>query len=145
MNVKREVSIGRKIFGYAYPPIGWGAGAALLAWIGFAQTDLITAFVVGFLVGVFHDLALIKIYDYRDNLHVYAQLEGIYNQAMNHYESDQWIEALEKLNEILLQAPDHKRALRYAIECNQQLSRLDDVQELRLQYDEYYPGVEESD
>ena len=41
------------------PPIGWGAGAMLIAWLGVLDMDLLSAFVLGFIVGLVHDIALV--------------------------------------------------------------------------------------
>ena len=48
----------RFILKWTYPPLGWGIGAALVAWLGVIELDISTAFVTGFIVGLVHDLAL---------------------------------------------------------------------------------------
>ena len=48
----------RFILKWTYPPLGWGLGAALVAWLGVIELDIPTAFVTGFIVGLVHDLAL---------------------------------------------------------------------------------------
>ncbi|MGY5870905.1 MAG: hypothetical protein RTV72_01530 [Candidatus Thorarchaeota archaeon] len=44
---------------WIYPPIGWGVGAVLITWLGVLDMDLLSAFVLGFIVGLVHDIALV--------------------------------------------------------------------------------------
>lgn len=47
------------IIKWTYPPLQWAAGAALLAYFGFLEMALLPAFVVGFIVGLVHDIGLV--------------------------------------------------------------------------------------
>lgn len=44
---------------WIYPPVGWGIGAALISLMGVLEMDLLSAFFLGFIVGLVHDLALV--------------------------------------------------------------------------------------
>ena len=43
---------------WLYPPILWGVGAAAIAWMGVLEADIVSAFFLGFIVGIVHDLLL---------------------------------------------------------------------------------------
>ena len=47
------------IIKWIYPPIGWGVGAMLIAWLGVLEMDLFSAFILGCIVGLVHDIALV--------------------------------------------------------------------------------------
>ena len=47
------------IIKWTYPPIQWGIGAVLIAWLGVLDMELLPAFVLGFIVGLVHDLGLV--------------------------------------------------------------------------------------
>ncbi|MFW9794594.1 MAG: hypothetical protein ACFFEE_09850 [Candidatus Thorarchaeota archaeon] len=52
------------IIKWIYPPIGWGLGASLIAWMGVLQMDLLSAFAFGFIIGLVHDIAM-TFFDYQ--------------------------------------------------------------------------------
>ena len=47
------------IIKWTYPPLQWATGAALLAYFGFLEMALLPAFVLGFIVGLVHDIGLV--------------------------------------------------------------------------------------
>ena len=47
------------IIKWTYPPICWGIGALLVAWVGVLDMDLLSAFILGCIVGLVHDIALV--------------------------------------------------------------------------------------
>ena len=47
------------IIKWTYPPLQWGIGALLIAWLGVLDMQLFPAFVLGFCVGLVHDLGLV--------------------------------------------------------------------------------------
>jgi hypothetical protein len=47
------------IIKWTYPPIGWGVGAMLVAWLDILEMDLLSAFILGCIVGLVHDIALV--------------------------------------------------------------------------------------
>lgn len=49
----------RFIIKWTYAPTGWGLGALLIAWLGVLEMDLLSAFILGFLVGLVHDIAIV--------------------------------------------------------------------------------------
>lgn len=133
------VSNRSRAFWLIYGPIMWGLGVALLALIGFTQLDILTAFFVGFIVGFLHDLALIKVYEYRNNLELYTHWDLEFHRALKYYEEGDWTSSLKELNSILKMAPDHKRALYYAALCNKELGNWVVFEELCIRYLEFYP------
>ena len=49
----------RFIIKWTYAPAAWGLGALLIAWLGVLEMDLLPAFVLGFIVGLVHDIAIV--------------------------------------------------------------------------------------
>ena len=47
------------IIKWTYPPLQWGLGALLIAYFGFLNMELFPAFILGFCVGIVHDLAIV--------------------------------------------------------------------------------------
>ena len=47
------------IIKWTYPPLQWATGAVLLAYFGFLDMALLPAFLIGFMVGLVHDLGLV--------------------------------------------------------------------------------------
>ena len=47
------------IIKWTYPPAGWGLGALLIAWLGVLEMELLSAFILGFIVGLVHDIAIV--------------------------------------------------------------------------------------
>ena len=47
------------IIKWTYPPIGWGVGAMIVTWLGVLDMDLLSAFILGCIVGLVHDIALV--------------------------------------------------------------------------------------
>ena len=47
------------IIKWTYPPLQWGVGALLIAWLGVLDMQLFPAFVLGFCVGLVHDLGMV--------------------------------------------------------------------------------------
>jgi hypothetical protein len=44
---------------WIYPPLQWATGAVLIAWLGVLDMELFHAFILGFIVGLVHDLGLV--------------------------------------------------------------------------------------
>lgn len=47
------------IIKWTYPPLQWGIGALLIAWLGVLDMQLLPAFILGFCVGLVHDLGMV--------------------------------------------------------------------------------------
>ena len=47
------------IIKWIYPPLQWATGAVLIAYLGVLDMELIPAFILGFCVGLVHDLGLV--------------------------------------------------------------------------------------
>ncbi len=47
------------IIKWTYPPLQWGIGAMLIAWLGVLDMELLPAFILGFCVGIVHDIGLV--------------------------------------------------------------------------------------
>ncbi|MBD3405518.1 MAG: hypothetical protein GF411_05205 [Candidatus Lokiarchaeota archaeon] len=132
-----EIPISRRrlIYEYVFRPLSWGTGSALLAWIGFVEVGIIWAFIVGLIVGIVHDGVLygMGVITYRrkvETIHVIS----MFTEATNHYEAQNWNEALEILMEIHQYAPGYKDGHYLALRCYE---KLEDWSSLILLGDEY--------
>lgn len=47
------------IIKWTYPPLQWATGALLIAYFGFLDMELLPAFILGFCVGLVHDLGMV--------------------------------------------------------------------------------------
>jgi tetratricopeptide (TPR) repeat protein len=123
-----------------YPPVIWGIGAALLAVIGFSNIEVPMAFVIGFCVGLVHDLALVALGVIGYGGWVFAnRVWRRLRDGVTKYEEGEWLEALEIFTEILDEVPSYQSALYYAVCCQIELENWEEVERLSEQYLRIYP------
>ncbi len=131
----------RVLIEIVYRPIIWGIGAALLAVIGFANSEIPIAFFVGFCVGLVHDLVLVALGAMGYSSWVFGNRVGRrLGEGVRKYDEGEWLEGLDIFTEILDQVPDYQSAFYYAICCHIELEDWEKVETLSSAYLKIYPN-----
>lgn len=132
------------IFEILYRPVAWGLGVVLLSWFDFASWDFLTAFIVGFCVGVVHDLALwaFGVINYREKI-VATRLEIQFDRGLDYFSKSEWDRALPVFLGRLRLAPGNKKALYFAIRCYEGLCEWGLMEETCQRYLNLYPRDKE--
>jgi len=99
-------------------PIGWGCGAVAASAVGLISLDLISAFVLGFIVGIVHDLALyyLRIIGFSSRIRA-IRFEDRFARASRTFADGNWRNALPLLENLHRSWPGHKGALYLLIRC----------------------------
>ncbi len=71
----------------------------------------------------------------------YGELEIVFEEGMDHYEREEWKEALEVFRKVMGPEMNHKRALFYAAKCS---GMLDDYEAVKM-YLKYYMKMQPRD
>ena len=129
---------------FFYRPVAWGMGVVLLSWIGFSHVDLVTAFIVGFCVGLVHDLALYAfgVITYRDKVEA-IELEKRFTVGLEHFSKSEWEKAPPIFLDRLRLVPGHSRSLYFAIRCYENLSEWELMERTCQQYLSLHPRNDE--
>lgn len=99
-------------------PIGWGCGAVAASVVGLINLDLISAFVLGFIVGIVHDLVLycLRVIGFSSKIRA-IRFEDQFARASRTFSDGNWPDALPLLENLHSSWPSHKGTLYLLIRC----------------------------
>ncbi|MFW9927299.1 MAG: tetratricopeptide repeat protein [Candidatus Thorarchaeota archaeon] len=113
---------------------------------GFLPWDDVTALLLGFFVPivVYSFKEIMGWYEYPIRYRTYAVTERNLELAIEYIENERWDEALEQLNLILYQLPDHLRALYYVSVCKEKLGENEQAMKSMTEYLKHKPDDNEA-